>query len=405
MREKVPEVPVSQLAVVVVVTSANDYDPKFMSFNRLALLLVLSSVLTNVSAAVLPEDRADVLYHSYDGGGVTISGPSVLVRKKFGESVSASINHYVDNVSSASIDVLTSASPYTEERKENSLSLDYLSEKTIMGLSVTKSVESDFDASTVGVSFSQEFFGDLTTLNMGYAQGSNTIGRNGDNSFSREAKTRNYRLSLSQVVTKDMIVAFAFENATDEGYLNNPYRSVRFLDATGTNFLFQSEIYPGTRTSTAFAVRTRYYLQRRAAIHGGYRYFSDTWGIEANTFELGYTLPHKSNWVFEGNLRFYSQTKADFYNDLFPFQDAQNFLARDKELSTFTSITLGGGASYELDNSGWSYLKRGSLNLNMDYIQFDYDDFRNIPAGGAPGSEPLYSFSAVVLRAFVSFWF
>jgi len=66
-------------------------------------------------AGVLPEDRADVLYFRYDGGGVTINGPSVLVRKSIGEHVSVSANHYIDMVSSASIDVETSASPYKDE--------------------------------------------------------------------------------------------------------------------------------------------------------------------------------------------------------------------------------------------------------------------------------------------------
>jgi len=35
---------------------------------------------------VLPEDRADTLYHRYEGGGVTVDGPSLLVRRKIGES-------------------------------------------------------------------------------------------------------------------------------------------------------------------------------------------------------------------------------------------------------------------------------------------------------------------------------
>jgi hypothetical protein len=39
-------------------------------------------------AGVLPEDRADVLYHRYQGGGITIQGPSVLIRKKIGDSLS-----------------------------------------------------------------------------------------------------------------------------------------------------------------------------------------------------------------------------------------------------------------------------------------------------------------------------
>jgi len=58
-------------------------------------------------AGVLPEDRADVLLHSYDGGGVTIQGPSLLVRKQFAQRFSVAANHYVDRVSSASIDVVT----------------------------------------------------------------------------------------------------------------------------------------------------------------------------------------------------------------------------------------------------------------------------------------------------------
>ena len=62
-------------------------------------------------AGVLPEDRADVLLHSYDGGGVTIQGPSVLVRKQFAQKFSVSANHYVDRVNSASIDVVTTATP------------------------------------------------------------------------------------------------------------------------------------------------------------------------------------------------------------------------------------------------------------------------------------------------------
>ena len=58
-----------------------------------------------------------MLYHRYDGGGVTIHGPSVLVRKKMAEKYSVSANYYVDMVTSASIDVeVSGASEYKEER-------------------------------------------------------------------------------------------------------------------------------------------------------------------------------------------------------------------------------------------------------------------------------------------------
>jgi hypothetical protein len=385
------------VAVVVAVINAP---------SKALLLLCLSLYLGDITAVVLPEDRADILYHSYDGGGVEITGPSILVRKNFGDSVSATLNHYVDNVSSASIDVITTASPYTESRNENSVGVDYLHDKTIMSVALTKSVEPDFDASTISINFSQDMFGDLTTVNMGFAMGDNIIGRNGDNDFSEQATTRNYRLSVSQVISKNMIMLVAFETIVDEGFLNNPYRSVRYQDPTVLRqYSYQAEVYPRTRSSNALALRARYFLQHRAAIFAGYRIFSDSWGIDANDIELGYTLPFRTNWILETRIRYYDQSGADFYSDLFPFRDALNFLARDKELSTFHNVTLGAGVSYEFDNKTWRTFKRGSLNFHFDYIRFNYDDFRDLTQSGSVGDEPLYSFDAVVIRAFASLWF
>jgi opacity protein-like surface antigen len=372
------------------------------------LLLVFGFFMLAQSAhaAVLPEDRADLLYHSYDGGGAEISGPSLLVRKKFSENVSATFNNYTDNISSASIDVITTASPYTENREENSISVDYLRDKTQMSIGFTESDESDYDASTVSINIAQDMFGDLTTVNMGYAQGANDVGRNGDAGFSEEADWRSYRLSLTQVISKKLIMSFALEAITDEGYLNNPYRTVRFLDPTvARGYSYQGEVYPNTRTSSAFAIRGNYYLEHRAALHAGYRYFSDTWGIEANTLELGYTWPYNDDWLFEFTYRFYDQGSADFYSDLFPYQDAQNFLARDKELSTFTSHTLGVGAGYEFVKAGSGLIKRARVNLNLDLINFEYQDFRDLTVVSDPGQEPLYDLDATVIRAFISAWF
>ena len=404
MHEKVRVVQVSQPAEAVAVIK-----PDFIviAFRLYLLTLFLTFYYLNpAQAIVLPEDRADVLYHSYDGGGAKIDGPSILVRKKFNENFSATVNHYVDNVSSASIDVITTASPYTEKREENSVSIDYLHEKTLMTLGFTKSDESDFNAKTFGFNISQDMFGDLTTVTLGYAEGENLIGQNTDPSFEKNADTRNYRMSLTQVITKELIMAFALETITDEGFLNNPYRSVRYIDNTnGNGYSFQSEIYPNTRTSNSIAIRARYFLPHRAALHGGYRIFNDSWGISASTYELGYTLPHKEDWIFEFSYRYYDQTSADFYSDLFPFIDAQNFLARDKELSSFSDQTFGVSGSYEFIKDGGGYFKRGSVSFHYDRLQFEYDDFRDISISSTAGSEPNYKLSANVIRFFLSVWF
>ena len=369
-----------------------------------ALLWLFSQTLL---AAVLPEDRTDVLYHSYDGGGVTVDGPSILVRKSIGDSFSAAANYYVDNVTSASIDVLATASPYTEERTEIGLSGDYLRDRTTMSLSYVNSEESDYKARTIGFSISQDMFGDLTTVSLAYAQGDNVILKNGDSTFRETATTRNYRVSLSQVITKNSLLTGIFETITDQGYLQNPYRSARYCvppapDCSG--FAYEPEVYPRTRTSNAMSLRGRYYLPWRASVYAGYRYYTDTWGIRSNTFDAGYIHTLQKSWLLEFNFRHYSQGKADFYEDIFPYQNAQNFLARDKELSTYTSQSAGAGLTYSFD-TGWKYVDRGSLNFYYTYIFFDYKDFRNALDPAPPEQQPLYNFSANVIRAFVSIWY
>ena len=125
--------------------------------HRLLLLVTLIGLAGRALAGVLPEDRADLMYHVYDGGGVQIDGPSLLVRKGFLEKVSVVGNFYMDMVSSASIDVVTTASPYDEERTQWSLGVDALRGKTTYSLNYINSSENDYEANTASFSLSQDF--------------------------------------------------------------------------------------------------------------------------------------------------------------------------------------------------------------------------------------------------------
>jgi hypothetical protein len=372
---------------------------------RLAAFALCVTALPS-RAAVLPDDRADVLYHRYEGGGVTVDGPSLLVRKNLAEKYSVAANYYVDLVSSASIDVLSQASPYKETRQQGSLGLDMLNGKTQYSLSVLGSEENDYSSTTASFDVSQDLFGDLTTVSFGYSQGWDDVRKRGDPSFSEPVDRRSYRLGVSQVVTPSLIMGFALETITDEGYLQNPYRSMRYRDDdVPAGYAWAPEVYPSTRTSNAASLNARYFLWYRAALHGEYRYFTDTWGVDANTVRVGYVQPVGAQWTLEAGYRWYDQSRADFYSDLFPSANAQNFMGRDKELSTFQSHMYSVGASYELPSFGWKFLQRSTINLFFDYTNYDYADFRDVLKGGAPGAEPLYQFDAAVYRLFFSGWF
>ena len=73
---------------------------------RVAALVAAAAAGARHGAAVLPDDRADIFYSKYSGGGMDITGESVLVRKKFAENFAVEANYFIDKVSGASIDVL-----------------------------------------------------------------------------------------------------------------------------------------------------------------------------------------------------------------------------------------------------------------------------------------------------------
>ena len=379
-----------------------------MSALRRCLPLLLLLACATSQSAVLPEDRADIMYHRYEGGGLTVDGPSVLVRKKFGESFSVTGSYYVDAISSASIDVVTTASPYTERHVEKGLSLDYLHGKTTYTVGYMNSEESDYTSDTMSFGLSQDMFGDLTTVSLGYSQGWDTVGKRGDDAFSEKVTRRSYRVGLSQVLTRSMLLSLNFESNTQQGYLHSAYRSMRF-NTPGNSYGYGPEVYPETRTGNAGAARLKYFLPWKAAVEGGYRFYSDTWGITAHTASIEYTQPMWGKWVFSGSYRFYTQTGADFYSDLFPNANYQNFMGRDKETSTFTDHSIGVGASYEFPVTWLSFLKKGTVNFNYSYMMFDYKDFRDLtdfpPGTATPGTEPLYSMNASIYQLYLSIWF
>lgn len=374
-------------------------------WHSIAASLLIPTLAGTAAAGVLPEDRTDILYHLYDGGGVTIDGPSLLMRKQVGKNVSVVGNYYVDMVSSASIDVVTTASPYTEERTQYSVGMDYLHRNTTMSLGYTSSSESDFDATTYNLSISQDMFGDLTTLTLSYALGDDVVGRSDDESFTQDNTRQHYAIGVTQILTRNLITTLNLETITDEGFLNNPYRSVRYLDPDSpAGYSYEPELYPHTRTTNAVGLRGRYYLPYRAALQAEYRYFTDTWDIESHTAAVSYIHP-MDDWTFTVKYRWHDQTGAHFFRDLFSRPEATSFRGRDKELSPLTSQTLKLAASYEFLNDGWRFIDRGSVNFSIDLLTVDYHEFRDLTSGALVGEEPYYSLDANIVQMFFSFWY
>ncbi|HYA65967.1 MAG TPA: DUF3570 domain-containing protein [Burkholderiaceae bacterium] len=349
---------------------------------------LLGGVLATATAEAvdLPEDRADVMYHSFIGGGVVANGPAVLVRKNIEDIVSLSASYYVDMVSNASIDVVTTASPYNERREETAVGLDYVYRDALISLVASTSREPDYIADAASIDVAQDYFGGMTTVSLGYSKGWDTVEKHDDPSFSQPANHWQYRLGATQILTPRWLMSLNAEVIDDEGFLASPYRVARVLGAA------VPEVDPSTRNSRAVTLRVTGSVGARGAVHVQYRYFWDTWDIRANTEEAGYSQYVGKRWLLDGFVRHYSQSQANFYSN--DFASPMTYMSRNRQLSTFNDTGVGAQASYSLIREPGRYEIK--FTAAYEWMRFNYDNFTDIRTG------QLYTFNANVMELFLT---
>ncbi len=346
------------------------------------------TVGVNVSAATLPEDRAEALYHVYDGGGVKANGPALLVRKSLADKVSLSAQYYVDAVSNASIDVVTTASPFKETRTAYEFGADTVVRDSTVSLSVSRSKEPDYIADATGLDVSHEVFGGMTTVSLGFTRAADQVGKKGEGWIDK-AQHWQYRTGITQILTPRWLLSVNGEAIADSGYLGSPYRSARVLGA------YVRENNPRTRSSRAVKLRTIYdtsELVARSSLRAEYRRFWDNWNIKASTAEVGGSKYIGESFLVDASLRLYSQTKALFYSD--DAQVATTYASRNRQLSTFKSTAIGAKLTYTWPRQQPGY----DVKLIGAYERksFRFSDFTDVRTGKA------YQYDANVLQMSVT---
>ena len=270
--------------------------------------------------------------------------------------------------------------------------MDFLHGKSTYSIGYVNSDESDYQAKTMFAGVSHDMFGDLTTISFSFKNGKNDVFRNvkidgvqvsNDPGVpGRDGVARATASALSQIITKNLVLTGQYEVITDEGWLNSPYRSVRFFIGTD-----QQGQQPEAVSEHAFEQcrldprQVLPALSRRAST--ACTASTPTPGASSATPASSVTCIRSTrpgcggNWIFEGRVRYYTQSAADFYKDIFPRADFSNFMARDKELATYNAITAGVGATYEFKIERFPWLTKGQINFRYDHMMVSYDDFRD----------------------------
>ncbi len=121
-----------------------------------------------------------------------------------------------------------------------------------------------------------------------------------------------------------------------------------------------------------------------------YRYYSDTFGIRAHTFEGEYVQPLSHGWTLTPLLRLYSQSEADFYvavgaaekaDPTTPTPPPANaiYYSEDQRLSAFGAITLGLKVSKQI-NKDWL--------VDVNYEEYEQRAEWSVNGNGDPSLAP-----------------
>ena len=347
------------------------------------------SAATQASAAALPEDKAEAIFHVYDGGGVKATGPALLVRKSLLDRVSLTAQYYVDAVSNASIDVVTTASPFKENRTAWDFTAETVVRDTTLTLGLSRSTEPDYVAEGLSLDAAHEVFGGQTTVSLGFTRARDQVGQKGVVGWIDTATHWQYRAGLTQILTPRWLMSANFEAISDSGYLGSPYRAARVFGAA------VPERNPRTRTGRAAKLRSIHdtgALISRSSFRAEYRYYWDTWDIKAHTLELGGAKYLGQSYLLDVSLRSYSQGKALFYSD--NAQAETLYISRNRQLSTFKSTGLSAKLSYTWPGlpAGYDVKLTGAYELK----QFRFSDFTD-----SRTNKP-YSYNANVVQVYVS---
>jgi hypothetical protein len=282
---------------------------------RLQLTAVLV-VLTHVGVARADDPNMlsfDTLVYS-DTDNVLVVSPQATARRALDDDGGeASARAVVDVISAASVDVVTQATPgFTEVRREADLAVSHRIGSLLPGARYRYSDEPDYRSHGFGGSLSRDFADHDTTIALSYDLSLDTVGRSGTpfSGWSRDLATHGVELSWTQNLGPRTIGRLAYTLTLQDGYLEKPYRYVPLFDTETLAALeadgmtldrdnFSSyrlperppEEVPDQRVRHAIAVRGLRYVPGLGALQGDYRFYVDSWGMQAHTADAAIRFP------------------------------------------------------------------------------------------------------------------
>ncbi len=162
---------------------------------------------------------------------------------------------------------------------------------------------------------------------------------------------------VTQVIDRSSLFQINLSLSEADGYMTDPYNLVSVVHATSGEPIDQLfENRPDSRSRQSLYGKYRKTLGNDDVFTASYRYMTDDWGIDSNTFDFTYRFKFNQGYFLQPRLRLYDQSAADFYayflvdGDSVPSDASADYRLGEMEATT---VGIKFGREYDRQHS-WS---------------------------------------------------
>jgi len=343
---------------------------------KMMILFALISLLCFSQGLAFAEDYIHAPIHYYDiEPGLTIEKPVFSISQDVTLTTNLSMRFTVDRVQTevSGVDAISGASQYggasaqgsADTRKEAAVSVAHVIGDWKIEPGYLLSVERDYKSQTPSISVSRDFFQRNTTLTMGYSHQFDEI-MGAYMPVSEDKDVNNYAVSLTQVLTPWTIAQMGYTLSDGSGYMGTGNRQIRL-----ENDQEMDEFLPEERGREAVGFRIAQWLPTNGSVQFSYRYYTDDWQIDSNTYQVQINQYVADAILVRGEYRYYDQSGAYFVKD--SYTGAEKYLTSATSLRAFNAdlygvkcvYTLRGSRDWDLEAKYERYIQSNDLEANI----------------------------------------
>jgi len=165
-----------------------------------------------------------------------------------------------------------------------------------------------------------------------------------------------FLFGVTQVIDRSSLFQLNLSLSEADGYMTDPYKFVSVVDNTGEPISQLFESRPDSRSRQSIYGKYKKMLANKDIFTASYRFMTDDWGIDSNTFDFSYRWTFDRGFYLQPRLRWYQQSEADFYYYFLRTGDDPEYASADYRLGEMEATTIGLKFGRDIDEQqAWSF--------------------------------------------------